>query len=162
LIRDLPCKLQLHEIGNSVFDAGPFRIQSSYIIHPGPTVGYRVKGKQGVFTYIPDHEPALGSRGIIQHPKWISGFEIAEGADVLYHDAQYTLDEYKTKRGWGHSTMEDAGLFASLTSVKQILFAHHDPSHTDAFLNGMLNAFKQNTDYTFKAMLAKEGLDIEL
>ena len=60
LLRDLPCKPHLHEIGNSRFRAGPFEVQSGYIIHPGPTVGYRVKEKKAVFTYMPDHEPALG------------------------------------------------------------------------------------------------------
>jgi len=162
LLRDLPCKLQLHEVSNSRFETGPFSIQSDYIIHPSPTVGYRVMSQKGVFTYIPDHEPALGSHGIIQNPKWISGYDLAEGADILYHDAQYTIDEYAVRRGWGHSTMEDAGLFASLTSVKQILFAHHDPSHTDAFLNGMLGSFKQNSNYSFKALLAREGFEIEV
>lgn len=162
LLRDLPCKLQLHEIGNSVFETGSFRIQSGYVIHPSPTVGYRVVNERGVFTYIPDHEPALGSKGLIEQPKWISGFDLAEGADILYHDAQYTNDEYKTRRGWGHSTIEDAGLFASMTSVKQILFAHHDPSHSDAFLNTMLDSFKQKTNYSFRAELAREGIGWEV
>ena len=58
LLRDVPCKLELHEVSNSSFDIGPFRIQSSYIIHPGPTVGYRIMRENFVFTYIPDHEPA--------------------------------------------------------------------------------------------------------
>lgn len=162
LLRDLPCKMQLHEIGNSQFETGPFHIQSNYIIHPGPTVGYRIMGHSGVFTYIPDHEPALGSNGMVQNPKWISGYDLAEGADVLYHDAQFTQAEYLARRGWGHSSMEDAGLFASLTSVKQILFAHHDPSHTDAFLNGMLDFFNQNSAYTFQAELARENIEMEL
>ena len=53
LVRDLPCKLTLHEIGNSAFEIGHFNIQSSYVIHPGPTLGFRVKGNESVFTYIP-------------------------------------------------------------------------------------------------------------
>ena len=57
-----------------------------------------------------------------------------EGADILLHDAQYTKEEYPTRRGWGHSSIDDAGLFASITSAKHTLFAHHDPSHSDAFL----------------------------
>src|SRR5688572_3146400 len=59
-IRELLCQLIMHEIGNSVFEIGPFTIQSGYVIHPGPTVGFRVTGQHSVFTYIPDHEPALG------------------------------------------------------------------------------------------------------
>ena len=162
LLRDLPCKLELHEIGNSLFEAGPFSIQSCYIIHPGPTVGYRVMDHHAVFTYLPDHEPALGSHGMVKDPKWISGFDLAEGADILLHDAQFTRKEYMQRRGWGHSSMDDSGLFASLVAAKQVLFTHHDPSHTDSFLEGMLASFKQNPVNNSQAALAKEGLEIDL
>ena len=160
LLRDVPCKLELHEVSNSVFDIGPFRIQSAYVIHPGPTVGYRIMRENFVFTYIPDHEPALGSHGMIQNPKWVSGYDLAEGADILLHDAQYTKEEYPTRRGWGHSSISDAGLFASITSAKHTLFAHHDPSHSDAFLEEMLASFKSSSDIS--ASLATEGFEIDL
>jgi phosphoribosyl 1,2-cyclic phosphodiesterase len=57
--RNLTCKLILHEIGKSNFTIGPFEVQSDYVIHPGPTVGFRIQHQRGVFTYIPDHEFAL-------------------------------------------------------------------------------------------------------
>jgi len=160
LLRDVPCKLELHEVSNSTFDIGPFRIQSAYVIHPGPTVGYRIMRENFVFTYIPDHEPALGSHGMIQNPKWVSGYDLAEGADILLHDAQYTKEEYPMRRGWGHSSINDAGLFASITSAKHTLFAHYDPSHSDAFLEEMLASFKLTSDVS--AALATEGFEIEL
>jgi phosphoribosyl 1,2-cyclic phosphodiesterase len=162
LLRDLPCKLHLHEIGTSHFEAGPFTVQSNYIIHPGPTVGYRVIDKNAVFTFIPDHEPALGDKGMIKESKWVSGYDLAEGADVLLHDSQYTMEEYTQRKGWGHSTIDDACLFGSMAEVKKILLAHHDPSHTDAFLNDMFSTFKKNAGGIPPAELAKEGLEIEL
>lgn len=161
LLRDLPCKLHLHEIGNSQFETGPFKIQSNYIIHPGPTVGYRIIGKNAVFTFIPDHEPALGDKGIIKEKKWISGYDLAEGADVLLHDSQYTAEEYTQRKGWGHSTINDACLFGSLTEVKKIFLSHHDPSHSDAFLDDMFTSFKKNAGDIPQAMLAKEGTEID-
>ena len=162
LLRDLPCKLHLHEIGNSHFEAGPFRIQSNYIIHPGPTVGYRITNSRSAFTFIPDHEPALGEKGIIKEKKWVSGFDLAEGVDLLLHDGQYTRDEYLPRRGWGHSCIDDACLFASLAEVKKILLTHHDPTHTDAFLDDMLANFKKGAGNIPSAALAKEGLEIEM
>lgn len=162
LLRDLPCKLHLHEIGNSHFETGPFQVQSSYIIHPGPTVGYRITGKNAAFAFIPDHEPALGNNGIIKESKWVSGFDLAEGADLLLHDSQYTNDEYAHRRGWGHSTISDACLFASLAEVKKVLLSHHDPSHSDAFLDEMLESFKKTAGNIPQAALAKEGVEFEL
>lgn len=162
LIRDLPCSLTLHEIDNSTFQIGLFTIQSNYIIHPGPTVGFRVTGKHSVFTYIPDHEPALGRSGIIKDDKWLSGIDLARGADLLLHDAQYNSHEYPGKKGWGHSSIDDAGLFASIAGVKHVLFAHHDPSRSDKELDEMYASFKSNNSYTFKNELAREGMEMTL
>ncbi|TAL42866.1 MAG: MBL fold metallo-hydrolase, partial [Chitinophagaceae bacterium] len=161
-IREIPCQLSLHEIENSVFEIGPFTIQSGYIIHPGPTVGFRVTGRHSVFTYIPDHEPALGRNGILKDRKWISGIDLASGADLLLHDGQYSIQEYKDKTGWGHSSMDDGVFFASMAGVKRLLLAHHDPSHSDAQLNEIFGELKKRNSYPFPYELAAEGMEIEL
>ncbi len=162
LLRDLPCDLSFHEIGSTEFVINHFRIKSNYIIHPGPTIGYRIKGSHSVFTYMPDHEPALGREGIIKNLKWISGFDLALNADLLYHDGQYTAEEYKTKRGWGHSSIEDALEYASLCKVKKILLAHHDPAHSDAQLNSIFQKIKDSNKELVNYEMAKEGNEIEL
>jgi len=161
-LRDLPCKLTLHEIENSSFDIGPFSIQSRYIIHPGPTVGFRIAGQQSVFAYLPDHEPALGSKGFPADKKWISGIDLALHSDLLLHDAQYTADEYKNKMGWGHSSMEDAIQFAMLADVKHLLLSHHDPFRSDSQLNEIFSELQKNTNYSLKYEMAVEGTEIEL
>ena len=160
--RNLTCTLHIHEIENSSFTIGPFTIESRYIIHPGPTVGYRVESGHKVFTYIPDHEPALGPGALQTDLKWLSGSELASGADVLLHDAQYTREEYKAKVGWGHCSMEDALQFAGITGVKHMYLMHHDPTHTDSQLDEMYTRLKENTSYPFPFEMAVEGRKIEL
>jgi ribonuclease BN (tRNA processing enzyme) len=162
LIRDLPCRLTLHDISNSRFEIGPFSIESRFVIHPGPTVGFRIKGSHAVLAYIPDHEPALGPEGLVDDPRWISGFDIVENADLLLHDAQYTKHEYRNRIGWGHSTMEDAIRLANLCGVKRLLLTHHDPSHTDARLNELYAELRASVSSTVPYDLAREGMDIEL
>ena len=162
LLRDLPCTLTFHEIGNSEFEINHFKIKSGYVIHQGPTLGFRVTGKNSAFTYIPDHEPALGRNGIIKDCKWISGFDLASDADLLYHDGQYTQAEYQTKKGWGHSCVEDALLFASLCKVKKILIAHHDPSHTDEQLNNIFKKLQLHPNKHIELEMAEEGKELEL
>lgn len=161
-LRDLPCKLSLHEVENSSFHIGPFTIDSRFVIHPGPTVGFRVSNGRSVFTYIPDHEPALGVNGMLTDTKWISGFDLAVAADLLLHDAQYSFQQYQSKKGWGHSSMDDAAKFASLTGVKNLLLAHHDPAHTDAQLDELFADLKKRNNYSFNYELAAEGMQIEL
>lgn len=162
MMRDLPCGLNFHEIENSEFTIGPFNIKSAYVIHPGPTVGYRIKGKHSVFTYIPDHEPALGREGMLKDNKWISGYELVADADLLFHDGQYTAAEYQNKKGWGHSSVDDALLLASKARVKHLLLAHHDPTHTDTQLNEMYSDLKRNNHYSFEYEMAVEGMEFEL
>ena len=161
-IRELPCKLTLHEVENSLFDIGPFTIQSGYIIHPGPTVGFRIQCDEKVFTYIPDHEPALGRIGMLADSKWISGIDLAMHADLLLHDGQYTTEEYKKTVGWGHSSILNAVEFAAKANVKRLVLSHHDPMHSDAKLDEIFADFKEKNKFSFPYELAVEGVVIEI
>src|SRR5690349_11498296 len=161
--RNLTCKLILHEIGKSSFTIGPFAIQSDYVIHPGPTVGFRIQHRRGVFTYIPDHEFSLGyniEKG--KDVKWVSGSALASGADLLMHDAQYTKEEYESKQGWGHSSMDDTIEFARLNEVKKLLLTHHDPMRTDEELNFIQKDLQQKHAGSVAFNMAVEGSTIEL
>jgi phosphoribosyl 1,2-cyclic phosphodiesterase len=160
--RNLTCRLFIHEIDNETFDIGPFIVQSQFVIHPSPTVGFRIQSMRGVLTYIPDHEPALGNSGLHSDLKWLSGSDLALGADILLHDAQYTVDEYARKQGWGHCSMEDALQFASLTHVKRLLLMHHDPSRTDEQLDELNAQLQAQHAPTINFQMAVEGLKIEL
>lgn len=57
--------------------------------------------------------------------------QFASGADLLFHDAQYSLKEYAMFQGFGHSTYEMACEVARQAGVKKLLLIHHDPKHTD-------------------------------
>jgi ribonuclease BN (tRNA processing enzyme) len=152
----------LHDVANISFDIGPFAIDARYVIHPGPTVGYRIKENNAVLAYVPDHEPALGPAGILNEKKWISGFDIITEADLLLHDAQYTVDEYKSRMGWGHSSMEDTIKLATFSGVKNLLLFHHDPSHNDARLHELYAELRNTKESRIPFDLAREGMEIEM
>jgi phosphoribosyl 1,2-cyclic phosphodiesterase len=160
--RNLNCKLVLHELQDDSFTIGPFQLQSRYVIHPGPTLGFRIQHRDASLAYLPDHEPALGRNGLLKDLQWLSGSDLALHADVLLHDAQYTVEEYKGRIGWGHSSVADAMQFASLAGVKHLILGHHDPLHTDAMLQSMLNDLRESVSYPFTYELAYEGLEIKL
>jgi phosphoribosyl 1,2-cyclic phosphodiesterase len=137
-LRDLP-RIICHEVPRPAFEIGPFRIQTALVCHPNPTVGYRLEEQGRSLVYLPDHEPALGLRDDQWlAPEWISGYDLAAGADLLIHDAQYTDDEYACCVGWGHSTYRHAFEFAARVGAKEIVLFHHDPSHDDAMLERLL------------------------
>jgi diguanylate cyclase (GGDEF)-like protein len=56
------------------------------------------------------------------------------GADLVIHDAQYTEEEYASRLGWGHSTVEYATDVALAAGVKRLALFHHDPAHDDQMM----------------------------
>ena len=62
---------------------------------------------------------------------------LAEGADLLIYDAQYTPEEYAgviggSRVGWGHSTWVEGVRIARAAGVGSLVLFHHDPAHDDA------------------------------
>ncbi|MGH2349705.1 MAG: MBL fold metallo-hydrolase [bacterium] len=142
-LRDLPAKLTLHDVPLGAFNVNGLRVETALISHPGPTVGYRISDRAGVLVYLPDHEPALGAPRFPLAHDWTSGAGLAERADLLIHDAQYTLGEYERHVGWGHSAIEHTVGFAALAEVKHLLTFHHDPGHSDEMIDRMEQAVQR-------------------
>lgn len=137
-LRELGSRVSLHDVPAEPFEVGDLTIQGEAVIHPGPTVGYRITGPGGVIAYLPDHEPALGAPSFPISPRWTSGHDLAADADILIHDVQYTNEEYPSHLGWGHSSLDDAWAFAVQAGVRQLVTFHHDPSHADDQLDDMV------------------------
>ena len=161
-LRDLP-RVTCHHVPCPAFEIGPFRIETSLVCHPGPTVGYRIADDHGTVVYLPDHEPALILKeGRWPEPEWISGYELAAGTDLLIHDAQYTDEEYQHCIGWGHSTYRQAFEFAAQVGAKELIPFHHDPTHTDEMLDRMLANSARQFGPAFKVSPGYEGSSFEV
>ncbi len=163
-LSELPCKLTFHEVPRDEVDIGEFRVTSALVCHPGPTVGYRIAEAGGsVMTYLPDHEPALGSSHFPSLPRaWTSGSALAAGADLLIHDGQYSAAEYPGHCGWGHSSLEHTLDFGTLTEVKHLVPFHHDPGHSDADLDHLLAEAIDKTKPSYRVTPGIEGAILEL
>lgn len=155
-LNELPAKINIIEIDNSTFEIGDFTITSEYLCHPGPTVGFRCTAGPSAFTFIPDHEPALGSYNFLD-AAWCSGYNLARDADLLFHDGQYTDREYADRAGWGHCSMDDALLFGALAKVKKLVLFHHDPGRTDVQLLEIFQESIKNKKGSFELELGKEN-----
>jgi phosphoribosyl 1,2-cyclic phosphodiesterase len=161
-LRDLPCKLVVHEVPPDDLELGAFHVTSQRVCHPGVTVGYRISAGGMAFAYIPDHEVALGARVFPLSPDWTSGYEIAADVDLLIHDAQYTDAEYAQHVGWGHSSIQHAVQFAILAQAKRLMLFHHDPAHSDDDLEHHTANAVSLLKPAFPVALAREGETFEL
>jgi phosphoribosyl 1,2-cyclic phosphodiesterase len=137
-LRDVNARLELHDTPIDTFAIGGLEVRAQMVIHPGQTVGYRLSDGTSTIAYLPDHEPALGRAALPTDPEWTSGHDLAQGADLLIHDTQYTADEYETRVGWGHSRVSDAVALARMAGARRLVTFHHDPAHDDAILDAML------------------------
>jgi len=160
-LRELPCRLTLHDVPLGRFRIGGLEVQADLVCHPGPTVGYRIMEGEVSVAYIPDHEPALGTPRFPQEPEWTSGYNLAAGADLLIHDTQYTDDEYLTYVGWGHSAISHVLAFAQLTGVKRLVPFHHNPGHSDDDLDRLVENARRSAP-PFEVIPGREGLTVQL
>jgi ribonuclease BN (tRNA processing enzyme) len=162
-LRDVPARVAFHDVPPQPWTIDGASLAASLVVHPGPTVGFRIETASSSFAYIPDHEPALAG-AIAGRPKeWISGAAIAEGVDVLLHDAQYFEDEYEQRIGWGHSSVADAVAFSHAVGVRRLVLFHHEPLHSDGSLDRLqAHARSLAESNGIDPELAREGMTIEL
>ena len=163
-LADVPCRPIYHDVPEEDVQVGSARVTVQPVQHRGSTVAYRIEENGRSFAYIPDHEPALGvNLEKVDDPEWVSGYSVAHGADVLFHDSQYTEEEYPNHREWGHSSVAHTIAFAQMTKVTNLVLFHHDPAHTDDELELHQKRAKElwGTNNT-APILAREGMEIEL
>ncbi len=160
---EIPARLHFHDVPETEWELGPAMVRGMPVTHPGPTLGYRVEEDGKVFSYISDHEPALGVDLSTASPEWVSGYGLARGADVMFHDAQYTEDEYPHRVGWGHSSIAHTVAFGLLAKARRLVMFHHDPLHSDGQLEAMLiRAHELWGEEPDDLILAYEGMELEI
>jgi phosphoribosyl 1,2-cyclic phosphodiesterase len=161
-LRDLPAQVTFRDVPRQPWTLEGASLAADLVLHPGPTVGFRIETAESSVAYLPDHEPALA--GIVdKSTDWISGASIAERADLLVHDAQYSEEEYEQKIGWGHTSVEDAVVFARAVGARRLILFHHEPLHTDESLARIeAHARSLAGRNEEQPTLAREGMVVEL
>jgi phosphoribosyl 1,2-cyclic phosphodiesterase len=118
--------------------------------HPGGAHTYRLQDTEGkVIVYCTD----------IEHGEQIDQnvVELARGADILIHEAQYTPEELPHFKGWGHSSWAQAVEVAEKAQVKRLIITHHDPDHNDDFL---MDVERQCQERFPDTLLAREKMEL--
>ena len=158
LLRELPCRLAVHDVGFEPFALPGCTVTAMLVCHPGATVGYRLSDGQSSLAYLPDHEPVLANPRFSAEPRWASGSALADGVDLLVHDAQYTDDEYDLHVGWGHSSLGQALELARALGAGRLVPFHHDPTHDDAMLDSLFEVLAAGDGPA--VVPAREGLSL--
>ena len=135
-----------------VMNLGEVTIETGPLNHPNTAMGYRItwNGRTVVYATDTEHYPDHIDENLLH---------LCRDANMLIYDACYTDEEYhdpkSPKIGWGHSTWQEALKLARAANVKKAVIFHHDPSHTDDFLDDV----ESQVQAAFpNSILAREGM----
>lgn len=129
---------------------GGIDFSSIELSHPNGGYGFKLALDGKRFVFLTDNEPAFPHAGGLQRQQYV---DFCRGADLLVHDSQYTDEEIRITRGWGHSTFAEATQIAIDAGVKKLGLFHHDPDRTDNELDRLIESCRKR--------IAQEGADIE-
>ena len=170
---DMNPNIEIVEVKDPI-SIGDVAITSFYLNHPAMSLAYRVSdGKRSVvyatdnepYKYIlPAHKDETERLGL---PEYLDEklIEFLVDTDLYIGEAQYTMEEYKAKLGWGHSPIESIVEFAVKARVKRLALFHHDPYHDDAFVDGMVRHAQEliaAQKSRVECFGAKEGMEVQL
>ncbi len=170
-LETLNADIRLRDLKEGVLELGGIRVTAQYLNHPALTLGYRLEADGATLVYATDYEPyslhphqappgtAPVHHGDRRHVRFL------EGADLIIHDAQYTLKEFPVKAGWGHTPMERAVDYAMLARARQLALFHHDPNRHDKAIDTLCKTAKTRAaagDSALQVFAAAEGQVIDL
>ncbi|VAX14916.1 Metal-dependent hydrolases of the beta-lactamase superfamily I [hydrothermal vent metagenome] len=177
-VAELASELSFHDISEEKIKIGNgITMETKYVNHPVICLAYKVTKDGKSFVYITDHEPyrnlfadadEMGKEEgrLVVEEQMQALIDFVEMSDLLVIDGQYTPQEYETKIGWGHSSLDDAYALARNAGVKEMVIFHHDPDRTDAELQQMLKDLQDRvwdpSTRTIPVRLAREQLVIKL
>ena len=153
---DLLGDIRFHDVWNEDIELDGAKVRVRPVPHVGLTNGYRIEMGGAVVAYLSDHQmPHDGSHTVSD-----SVLELCDGADLLIHDAQYTVDEFGEKYNWGHCTVDFAVHVADEAGVKRLALFHHDPTHHDGVVDSLLAHARRLAEGTRigEVIAAYEGL----
>ena len=118
------------------FEIGTVSIIPIRLSHPNQGNGYKFIEDGRTFVFLTDNELDF------QHPGGLpleAYQKFSEGADILIHDGEYTEEDYKDTKQWGHSVYTTALELAINAGVKRFGLFHLNHGRTDQQVDEMVD-----------------------
>ncbi|MFA6014004.1 MAG: MBL fold metallo-hydrolase [Gallionellaceae bacterium] len=143
-VREAEMKSQIDYVAlmpNVQIEVGSAKITPILLNHPVINLGYRIDCNNKSIFFTGDHEPHYNIyedgdsgyaevQGLIEEQRR-SIVKAMRGVDILVADSSYTLEEYPSKKGWGHGTFDSSIQLAVDAGVKILYCTHHEPTRSD-------------------------------
>ena len=168
-LEQMAADVSYHDLVEGTIDVGDLVVRAQYLNHPALTLGYRLEGDGISVVYATDHEPHDRRQAVQGYRRGNAAddrhVDFIREADLLIHDAQYTVEEYPPKKGWGHSTIEYVVDIAVAGRVRRLALFHHDPMRDDDALDRLVDAARQrviDAGGTLEVFAAADRQNVEL
>ena len=114
--------------GETLTPGSGISLRTTKLNHPDNATGYRIEFGGKSICYLTDTQHVIGEldQNIV---------DLAKGTDLMIYDSTYTDKEFPARSDWGHSTWEEGVRLANPANVKTFVVFHHDPDHTDGFMD---------------------------
>jgi len=166
---ELAAKIEYNQISETTLDLGEgLTVATKFLNHPIFCLGYRFNFQGNSIATIYDHEvysnPFHSDNGNAKDGEIAAAEEnekirqFVKGADILIHDAQFSMDGYPAHKGWGHCAFEHAVHSAADNDIKTLVFFHHEPDHSDSQLEQIEERYANSINP--KIVMAREGLTL--
>ena len=148
-LAQLGATTRFHDLVEGRFAIGGVRVVTQYLNHPALTLGYRLESGGVVIVYSSDHEPHAPNPAARlageppMHGEDRRHVEFLADADLVIHDAQYTVEEYPQKLGWGHTPAEWAVDYAVAARARRLALFHHDPHRKDDAIDRLVETCRR-------------------
>jgi phosphoribosyl 1,2-cyclic phosphodiesterase len=159
---DIKAKISYHEANHKSFEIGSITVIPIPLSHPNGGLGYKFIEGNKVFVFLTDNELTFKHPGGLDCKDYM---EFSSGADLLMHDSEYTEEDYKTKKRWGHSIYKDALKLAMASKVKKFGLFHHNQERIDKDLDKIVRDCEQiikQEKSKLECFAVYEGMSVKL
>jgi len=139
-LEDINGDVHFREIVGKAIQIGSASVETIALNHTNEGVGYKITDNGKTFVFLTDNELTHEHEGGASLEEYI---EFSRGVDLLFHDAEYTPEDYKHTKGWGHSVYIDTVNMAIEAGVKTLGLFHHNQDRTDEGVDKILKHSKE-------------------
>ena len=159
---EIKADISYKEACPSPFEIGSVSITPIHISNPNNGSGYKFVEDGKVFVFLTDNELGFVHPGGLAYEDYL---EFCADADFLIHDAEYTPEEYKTHKAWGHTEYTRAIDLAGEAGVGKLGLFHINQERTDQEMDEIVEAAKQDLaekGYGFECFAVGSEMTFEL
>lgn len=145
-------RLQVHDLEpQATVGLGSASVTTIRGKHPGNSLLYRLKvsGKKMIYGLDCQMDDAMMKRYA----------EFASGADLVLYDANFTSEDLKLCRDWGHSSWEEGLALKKASGIQRMVMTHFSANYTDDILK-LQEELARAADPD--CLFAREGMEITL